>query len=605
VTTRWNPFFKQLVVITGLIGAVWLLFRVRAILAPLVLALLFAYVISLPVNRLERRTGWSRTLLALLVLLTAIIVIIVASVLLVPALYNLLLSFGTTLVNVVTELLNVEPRPVAITPELTVDLGPLYTPVNQWLRSVLQPDLTSIQSLQRLFYPFATGAASVVIGAVTSFFWVIFTLILVFILVRDGPRIRGSAMHLLPEVWRPEIGHLVDELGAVWNLFVRGQFVLNSVMGIIVWLAMTVLGVRNAPALGLLAAIMEFIPGIGLTIAAVPAVLIALILGSSWLPIPNLAFGIIVTLTYIVLGQIENAYLMPRIVGRRVALHPAIVIVGAAAGAQLAGVLGILLAAPTIASLRIISSYVIRKLFDLEPFPEHEPPPDPKTVWDERVAAHSPRAVLFDLDGTLIETDDKLVERFVTMSSFLEPAVPAEQRRRLARRVLMANEGLMNSIITVLDILHLDGVAFRLKGAMHRLQGQREPADFVPVDGSLEILRDLERRRLMLGVVTSRNREEAAAFLAQHDLGDLFWVVITRDDVRRLKPHPMSVAKAAEHLGLSPEQCVMVGDTNLDVRAAKRAGALAVGVLCGFGTQRDLQDADLVLGSPADLAAWL
>jgi predicted PurR-regulated permease PerM/phosphoglycolate phosphatase-like HAD superfamily hydrolase len=605
VTTRWNPFFKQLVMIAGLIGAVWLAFRVRAIMAPLVLAILFAYVISLPVNRLEKRTGWSRALLAGLVLLTAIIIIVVASVLVAPALYNLILSFGATLVNVITELLDVEPRPITITPELSFDLGPLYTPVNQWLRSVLQPDLASVENLQRYLYPFASGAASVVIGAVTSIFWVFFIVVLVFILVRDGPRIRGSFLKLLPGAWRPEIDRLINELGSVWNLFVRGQLVLNSVMGIIVWIAMTLLGVRNAPALGLLAAILEFIPGIGLTLAAIPAVLIALILGSSWLPIPNLAFGVIVTLTYVVLGQIENAYLMPRIVGRRVALHPAIVIVGAAAGAQLAGVLGILLAAPMIASLRVIGSYVIRKLFDLEPFPAPEPPPDPQVVWEEQVTTRPLRAVLFDLDGTLIETDNQLVERFVAASRFLDPAIPAEQRRRMARRVLMANEGLMNGVITMLDILHLDGMLFKVNGAMQRLQGHRDLADFVPVDGSLEILRDLEQRRLMLGVVTSRNREDAAAFLAQHELGDLFWVVITRDDVRRLKPHPMPVAKAAEHLGLPPEQCVMVGDTGLDVRAAKRAGALAVGVLCGFGTQGDLCDADLVLASPADLKAWL
>ncbi len=81
----------------------------------------------------------------------------------------------------------------------------------------------------------------------------------------------------------------------------------------------------------------------------------------------------------------------------------------------------------------------------------------------------------------------------------------------------------------------------------------------------------------MLGVVTSRSREDAVAYLAQQGLGDLFWVVITRDDVRRLKPHPMPVEKAAEQLGLVPEQCVMVGDTNLDVRAARLAGALVGG----------------------------
>ncbi len=604
-TTRWSPFFKQLVVIAGLIGAVWLLFRIHVILGPLALAILFAYVISLPVNRLEKRTGWSRTLLAAIVLLTAIIVLIVTVVLVSPALYNLIVSFGATLVSVVTELLNVTPRPVTITPELTFDLGPLYTPVNEWLRSVIQPDLTTIQNLQRYLFPVATGAASVVIGAVTSLFWIFFIVILVFILVRDGPRIRGGVLNLVPLSWRAELDRLISELGSVWNLFVQGQFVMNSVIGIIVWIMMAVLGVRNAPALGLLAAVMEFVPGIGLTIAAIPSVLIALIIGSSWLPIPNLAFGIIVALSYVVLGQVENAYLMPRIVGRRIALHPAIVIIGAAAGAQIAGVLGILLAAPTIASLRVIGSYVAHKLFDLDPFPEAATSSDAKAAWDERVAAHPLRAVLFDLDGTLIETDDAIIERIVSLSSFLEKTLPVAQRRRMTRRVLMANEGLANRAITFLDIMHLDGALFKVNGFVRAFQGHREPAEFAPVDGSTAMLRQLAQQRLMLGVVTSRSREDAAAYLAQQGLGDLFWVVITRDDVRRLKPHPMPVEKAAEQLGLSPEQCVMVGDTNLDVRAARLAGALSVGVLCGFGTAQDLRDADLVVDSPSELTKIL
>ncbi len=91
----------------------------------------------------------------------------------------------------------------------------------------------------------------------------------------------------------------------------------------------------------------------------------------------------------------------------------------------------------------------------------------------------------------------------------------------------------------------------------------------------------------------------------QNGLGNLFWVVVTRDDVKRLKPHPMPVRTAAERLGLPVEQCVMVGDTRLDVRAAKAAGALAVGVLTGFGTANDLREADLVLASPSELDDWL
>ena len=67
----------------------------------------------------------------------------------------------------------------------------------------------------------------------------------------------------------------------------------------------------------------------------------------------------------------------------------------------------------------------------------------------------------------------------------------------------------------------------------------------------------------------------------------------------------MPMQLAARQLGTPPEQCVMVGDTGMDVRSAKAAGMLAIGVLSGFGEEKDLRDADLVIGSTAQLGAWL
>jgi HAD superfamily hydrolase (TIGR01549 family) len=145
---------------------------------------------------------------------------------------------------------------------------------------------------------------------------------------------------------------------------------------------------------------------------------------------------------------------------------------------------------------------------------------------------------------------------------------------------------------------------FRLNDALHRWRGIRKPESFVAVRGSPEMLRELAGR-YRLAIVTSRNRYEAHDFLAQYDLDGLFYAVITRDDVRRLKPHPMPVRMAAEKLGVTPAQCVLVGDTEVDVRSAKAAGALAVAVLCGFGEINDFGDADLVVGSTAQVGEWL
>jgi phosphoglycolate phosphatase len=94
-----------------------------------------------------------------------------------------------------------------------------------------------------------------------------------------------------------------------------------------------------------------------------------------------------------------------------------------------------------------------------------------------------------------------------------------------------------------------------------------------------------------MAVVTARSRRDADGFLARHELAHYFAAIVTRESTRRLKPDPEPVRLAAELLSIPAEHCVMVGDTTLDIVAARRAGAMSVGVLCGFGERAELKRA--------------
>jgi HAD superfamily hydrolase (TIGR01509 family) len=605
LNTRWSPSFKILVTVAFLVAGTWLLFRARVVLTPLILALLLAFLASYPAKWLTRLTGWPRGVSAAIVLLAAVLLVAALSVLVVPWLVALLRSLGATLVSVIQQLLTATPRPVTITPNLTVDLGRYYAPINQWLRGILSPDLTTLQDLQSLFFPFASGAAVVVIGAASRALWLLFILIVSFFVITDAHLAYWSVVAVIPEVWRPEFRKIWRELVEIWDAFVRGRLLLSLLMTFLVWLALTILGVRSAPALAFVYGVFSFVPGVGPVIAAIPAVLIALILGSSWIPMGNLWFALLVTGTYILLEQFENLYLLPRVVGRRVALHPGVVIVGAVVGGELAGVLGILLAAPVMASLRVLITYVFRKLFDEEPLPTVEGVPHRELLWRDVVREQNVRGIFFDLDGTLIETDDQLVRELAERLRPLRKLLSEEERLRLARRWLMRGEIIVNSSITLLDRLHLDKRMFRMEERWRRWRGIAKPEQFTAVASSIESLKALADKGFSLGVVTSRSRQDAEAYLLQYHLDGLFQTVVTRDDVRRLKPHPMPVRLAALTLKLEPSQCVMVGDTSVDVRSAKAAGALSVGVLSGFGEREDFESADLVVDSPAQLVTWL
>lgn len=208
------------------------------------------------------------------------------------------------------------------------------------------------------------------------------------------------------------------------------------------------------------------------------------------------------------------------------------------------------------------------------------------------------RAWFFDLDGTLMDTDDQAVESLARRLRFLGAA----RAQRLARRAVMFSETPMNDAITLLDVVGLDVALFAARQA---LQGPGEPTLRL-IDGVAPLLRHLAGRA-PLAVVSTRTQETARAFLRQHELTELFRFAVTVETTRRLKPHPEPILYAAHQLGLAPAACVMVGDTTMDVLAARRAGAWAVGVLCGFGEEKELRraGAHLILPSTADLLPLL
>jgi phosphoglycolate phosphatase-like HAD superfamily hydrolase len=214
------------------------------------------------------------------------------------------------------------------------------------------------------------------------------------------------------------------------------------------------------------------------------------------------------------------------------------------------------------------------------------------------------RAVLFDLDGTLIESDDRWVEQLAHRLGFLQRIHRGIDPALVARRVVMVTETPANYLLLGMEHLGISTRFFGLADRMRESRGLATRELSATVQGSERLLEALAGR-FALAVVTTRGRPEALAFLDQTGLRRFFPVVITRQDVARLKPHPEPVRTAARLLGTEPGTCVMVGDTVNDVLSARRAGAYAVAVLSGFGEQRELEHAgaDIVLDFPVDLLA--
>jgi len=215
------------------------------------------------------------------------------------------------------------------------------------------------------------------------------------------------------------------------------------------------------------------------------------------------------------------------------------------------------------------------------------------------------RAIFFDLDGTLIDTDDAALEALAGRLERWRWVFPGDDPRPLLRRAILAAEGPVNTLISLLDMVGLDDNLLSASDRLRRVRGSRAEGRFSAVPGVLEMIRALYRS-YRLGIVTTRSRADALAFVRQFGLEALFELAATREDTERLKPHPEPIWHAASALGLAPQQCVMVGDTVVDIVSAKSAGCFAVGVLCGFGERDELLEAgaDLVLETASQLHAW-
>lgn len=208
------------------------------------------------------------------------------------------------------------------------------------------------------------------------------------------------------------------------------------------------------------------------------------------------------------------------------------------------------------------------------------------------------RALCFDVDGTLSDTDDlysQKVQRFLPRFLFRDPA-------RAARRFVMWAEAPGNGLLGLADTLGIDNEMAVVIDWVNRHR-KHIPKDFLLVPGVEKMLAHLHGRYPM-AVVSARNEGGTLAFLEQFDLTKYFDVIVTALSAKHTKPYPDPILLAAKKMGVAPEACLMIGDTTVDVRAGKSAGAQTVSVLCGFGEEPELKrfGTDMILGNTPDVA---
>ena len=351
-----TPARRNRLILIGLLALVIasMLYVARAALFPYLLGLVVAYLVLPLVNwldnhmppRLQQR-NLSRPLSILLVYLFGIAVVLGVIAFIVPIIgeqVQALWENRTTLIetasNLVAELIDRYRRdiPVNFQQALEENLSQLWGQIADVIQGGLQRTLSAV-----------TSTISFILGFIVVPFWL-------FYILNDQTKVSAGLWSLIPQRWELDLQNLLRISDDIFSAYIRGQLLLCLFIGAMATVGLMLIGVPYALVLGLVAGVFELIPFIGPLLGAVPGVIVAAL--DPW---PTVVWAIVV---FFVIQQVENLFLVPRISGRSVRLHPALVMVVLVVGNEAAGLWGMLLAVPVTALIRDVFKYLYLRFSD-------------------------------------------------------------------------------------------------------------------------------------------------------------------------------------------------------------------------------------------------
>lgn len=404
----WSTRTKRTVALVCLALILLLGWFLRDILPLVVVSVLVAFLlnplVSFLANRVLRipflseagRRGWATIIAFVVVILVITTFLILVVPMLIDQIQEFTLNLPRLLRSVEFELERLLSQPLMFNNEPILIDGAEIIPLQRIADATGTPDPSQVIQLGSLNIEAAsqaffsqlsslTGPAfSFLGGAFNTLINITFLIMMTFYLLKDGHLFINHMTALAPDEYKDDVGRVLNQLVGVWNGYIRGQLILCVFMGVLVYLVAVLLGVPNAPILGLLSGVLEFIPNLGPFIALVPAALLGLVSQSSTFPfLEGITFMIVIIVVWTGLQNIEAIFLVPRVMGDSLDLHPYVVILAVLGGAALAGPLGVILAAPTVASARVFGRYIYRKMLGLPPFSDSakDPPKTQMPAW--------------------------------------------------------------------------------------------------------------------------------------------------------------------------------------------------------------------------------
>lgn len=379
----WNQNTKLVVSLLMLVIIGALIVRFSNLIPPLLMAGILSYVLYPLVRRVSARLDLSWRGAVNLIFLVFIIVIIFVFTATGFAVVDQLNS----LVGVIQEFLDELPQLAEDLSTQTHTIGPFefdFAELETWLEEEFNLSFTelgenALSALQPLLGQAGTLLGAFATSAAGFFAWSLFVLVISYFILADAGQMPDAYQKFGLGDRLADLRRLVQRLGGIWNAFLRGQLIIFITIVGLSFLLLTILGLRNALGLAFLTGVAKFVPYVGPVVASVSMALVAFFQPSNYLGFEPFTFAVVVVLSAIVLDQIVDTMITPRIYKQALGVHPAAVLIATLIAFNLLGVVGILLAAPVLATMQLFFIYALRKLLDLDPWMEPEPVEPPPT----------------------------------------------------------------------------------------------------------------------------------------------------------------------------------------------------------------------------------
>ncbi|WP_129628945.1 AI-2E family transporter [Candidatus Oscillochloris fontis] len=372
---RFSPQTK--LITAGIIVALTILFiqHIEHVLPPFIAAIITAYLFNPLVSWLQRRVKTGRAIW--------IVVMYVITFLL---LYSLFTWIWPIIVQQTSDLARAAPQ-------LANQIADFFADHQELDLGGFVIDLSPLEeqliSLVRDLGTWLSGnVPGLVFSALETVIYILVYLIITFYLLLEAGHLKRWASNLIPAPYREEIGSLGRQIDAVFSAYIRGQLILIVIMSVLLYIPLSILKVPYALVIAVASGVLEILPIIGPWSAAGIAVIATLFQTNIPFGLSHLGLAALVGIIYFTLRQIEDHFIIPNVMGPLVRLHPAVVIFAILAGGALAGAFGLFMSIPVAAIIRIILSYLYRKLTD-----QPEPPLPPITPSAEGEASAPQQAI--------------------------------------------------------------------------------------------------------------------------------------------------------------------------------------------------------------------